>query len=341
MSYVERMKTTAGNMKWWTRLVFALGSMNYKDHAEIVEYVMDLIEENKQVLTIEDWGYMLQGTMMLGCANKGLFSMAMETINAKNDFAAAELFPAVRCIAAFAQAGLLEHMVKEDPRLGRKLLRLRTLACDLRDDPRFPRGQELNAVMLWCLHCAGLIQGDDKDTKRMLEETVRNSKLEAMSSHVCALIAQAANGNKNIESRFREEANKRALEYSKECEKQGVENAQAKCGKDIGEELRRAMKEDLSYYREQQFEDNKVVAGCYVAPLVSEKAKVCFVFEYQHDLLFGEDTKYFVEKCKQIESCRYNVIKLGDREFMSLMDKYETKDLFEILQRSVIEKKRA
>eukprot|EP01022_Parablepharisma_sp_SALTPOND_P007892 TRINITY_DN1338_c0_g1_i1.p1 TRINITY_DN1338_c0_g1~~TRINITY_DN1338_c0_g1_i1.p1 ORF type:complete len:960 (+),score=110.14 TRINITY_DN1338_c0_g1_i1:2172-5051(+) len=275
MSYVERLKVTGKNLKWWPRVIYAMGVLNYKNHKEITEYGLSIIKENIEMLEIADWGFILHGLMLLKCPTKEIFTMAIESIKEgkKN-----EINSLLKSFVAIGQTGLLPELLKEDEKFAEKFFWVQEQLANTEEN--FNKSESI-AALLWCLKCADRVEG--------ISELVPLLDTTKIQPHISALLSQALNGL-TVKAHLVAQANAKALVYEREYMEQCLENMQSKCGKDLEKEMRKTLKKDKAYYKSMEFVERGTVAGCYIAPLVSEKHKVCIVFEFESDFLLDAST---------------------------------------------------
>eukprot|EP00826_Nyctotherus_ovalis_P057559 TRINITY_DN7878_c0_g1_i3.p1 TRINITY_DN7878_c0_g1~~TRINITY_DN7878_c0_g1_i3.p1 ORF type:complete len:1000 (-),score=242.76 TRINITY_DN7878_c0_g1_i3:139-3138(-) len=329
MTYVDRFEFTVGNAHWWAKIVYAMGILNYKNHKDITEKAAELLCANTEAVTVSDWGYFLQGLMMLQCVTKDIFTTAIESISTNG--VKAKLHEILRCYLALAQAGLLPDLVKADTNFAKGLSHVYQHAKELLPDQI--------AALLWCMI------GIEDMSKKVVEEIANLVDTSKVHGHMCALLSQAlseVSGVPHILTR----SNAKAFEYERKYLDQCLENMEAKCGKNLEKELVRVLKSDAPYYNSMKFIEGGRI-NSYLLPILSEKKKLCVLFEFDNDILMETNTgnfpttpiAYFTEKWKQLEKAGYKAIKLNAHSFAKWIHEYTREELLAALRATFEDKK--
>jgi len=286
--YKERLKATPEIFKYWPRLLFAMGLMNTKSHKKLIEHIADLIKENEKILTIEDWGYILNGLILLDCPTKEIYSVAIEYIKNYEPSAQniSEVTSLVKCYAAIGQAGLLKDLSEKDAKFNLQFCKLANILLKFDSSKDLKNYEELLAVFIWCIKC---IENSKIFTnfKTKFDKLTENPKFyEKIQPHIAALLLQA---NKIDNQKLCE----KALKYEKERLSKGLESNKMKSGKSLDSELVKILKLDLEFYKKMKFVENAKICGYYLVPLLSKENKICILFEFDFDYLLDANTSIF------------------------------------------------
>jgi len=272
MTYMDRFKLNVKNSHWWPKIIYVMGMLNYKNHKEITEKAAELMVNNIERTNINDWGYFLQGIMLLQCTSKDIFSTAIESIS--NREVAKDPCAILRCYLVLAQVGLLSELIKSKSNLSKGLNYVYQNISKLKP--------EQVAALLWCMMSVGELN------KESVKPLLPLLNISVIRPHMCALISQALNEIPNI-PRLLAEADAKAFKYERRYLDQCLENMEAKCGKNLEKELIRVLKSDPSYFSSMEFIESARV-NSYLLPILSERKKLCIVFEFDNDIVMEANT---------------------------------------------------